>query len=422
MQCRKERRHAEHRSDNLAHGCAQKALLMIPKAITQLLAEDFDRLVADQVEEGNQLDFKQAAVGGTDADKKRFAADVCAFANTRGGDIVIGVREVRGVAIEVAPLAIDPDQETLRLQNMIADSFDPRIVGVQIAPVAYGAGHVLVVRVPQSVQGLHRSKHDQHFHIRESRSNRHLDVASLITRVDMLRGQRDRRETFIAERYASVLTNRTPVALRSGPKVMVHVFRVHSAFGAEMLNVVPAAAAGALPVPTLVQGGVDFRMTFEGPMHHAPINDGRTRAFTLVHHNGVLEATWKVADPREGRIEILAETLETQVLNFVRALIERARELLALDVPLVVRIALVGAEGAVVVTNNRELRRHYEDDIPLTPIDRTALQLPDVLVNDWPGVDLPELFRPAFDRLWQASGFLRSYQYIEQDDRFAWQG
>lgn len=395
---------------------------MIPKAITQLLPEDFDRLVVDQVQEGNQLDFKQAAVGGTDADKKKFAADVCAFANTRGGDIVIGVREVGGAAVEVVPLAIDPDQETLRLQNMIADSFDPRIVGVRIAPVAYGAGHVLVVRVPQSVQGLHRSKLDQHFHIRESRSNRHLDVASLITRVDVLRGQRDRREDFIAERYAAVLTNRTPVVLRPGPKVMVHVFQAHSAFGADMLNVVPAANAGALPIPTLAQGGMDFRMTFEGPMHHTPINDGRTRAFTLVHHAGVLEGAWKVADPREGRIEVPAETFETQVLNFVRELIERARGLLTLDVPVVVRIALVGAEGAVVVTNNRELRRHYEEDTPLTPIDRTALQLPDVLVNDWPAADLPELFRPAFDRLWQASGFLRSYQYIEQDGRFVWQG
>jgi len=64
---------------------------MIPKAITQLLPADFDRLVADRVQEGSQLDFKQALVGGTDGDKKKFAVDVCAFANTRGGDIVIGV-------------------------------------------------------------------------------------------------------------------------------------------------------------------------------------------------------------------------------------------------------------------------------------------------------------------------------------------
>ncbi len=395
---------------------------MIQKAITQLQREDFDRLVADRVQEGNQLDFKQALVGSTDADKKKFAADVCAFANTRGGDIVIGVRETRGVAVEVVPLAMDPDQETLRLQNMIADSFDPRIVGVQIAPVAYGDGHVLVVRVPQSVQGLHRSKLDQQFHIRESRSNRHLDVASLITRVDMLRGQRDRRDEFFAQRYAAVLTNRTPVALRAGPKVMVHVFQAHAAFGADMLDVSPAAAAGAMPVPTLGQGGADFRMTFEGPMHHTAINDGMTRGFTLVHHNGVLEGAWKVADLREGRTEVVAEAVETHVLGFVRALIERTRGLLTFDVPLVVRVALVGAEGAVVVTSNRELRRHFEEDVPLSPIDRTALQLPDVLVNDWPVADLAELFRPAFDRLWQASGFLRSYQYQEHNGRFVWQG
>jgi len=48
--------------------------------------------------------------------------------------------------------------------------------------------------------------------------------------------------------------------------------------------------------------------------------------------------------------------------------------------PLVLLIALLGAEGAVVAANIRQLRRCYEDDTPLTPI--TALQLSDVLVYD----------------------------------------
>ena len=395
---------------------------MIPKPLTELQPTDFDRLVTNRVQEGNQLDFKQAVVGGTDADKKKFAADVCAFANTRGGDIVFGVREAGGTAVEVLPLAVDPDRETLRLQNMVADSFDPRMVGVQIVPVAYGTGHVIVVRVPQSVQGLHRSRHDQHFHIRESRSNRQLDVASLTTRVDVLRGQRDRREDFLAQRYAAVLTGRTPVALMPGPKMMVHIFQANSAFGAEMLDVSPVASAGSLPVPTLNHGALDFRMTFEGPMHHTPIRDGMTRAFTLAHHDGVLEGVWKVADPRDGRIEVPAESVETQVIAFLRSVIERARQVLTLDVPLAIRVALVGAVGAVVVTSNRALRQHVEEDTPLSPIDRTVLQLPDVLVNEWPAADLPELFRPVFDRLWQASGYQRSYQYQETAGRFVWQG
>ena len=51
---------------------------MIAKSIQDIVPADIDALVANAVEEGNQLDFKGALVGGTREDKKEFVADVCA--------------------------------------------------------------------------------------------------------------------------------------------------------------------------------------------------------------------------------------------------------------------------------------------------------------------------------------------------------
>jgi hypothetical protein len=78
---------------------------MIRKAINAIERADIDRLVEGAVEESNQLDFKEAPVGPTRDDKKEFVADVCAFANTSGGDLVFGIREDgAGAAHEVVPL------------------------------------------------------------------------------------------------------------------------------------------------------------------------------------------------------------------------------------------------------------------------------------------------------------------------------
>ncbi|ARL22916.1 helix-turn-helix domain-containing protein [Burkholderia pseudomallei] len=65
---------------------------MVPKAINAIERADIDRLVADAVEEGNQLDFKEALVGATRDERKEFVADVCAFANANGGDLAFGNR------------------------------------------------------------------------------------------------------------------------------------------------------------------------------------------------------------------------------------------------------------------------------------------------------------------------------------------
>jgi hypothetical protein len=46
------------------------------------------------------------------------------------------------------------------------------------------------------------------------------------------------------------------------------------------------------------------------------------------------------------------------------------------------------------------------------PIDRNVLLLPDVVVEEY-GQDSAAVLRPAFDAVWQASGFLRSGNYDE---------
>ena len=392
---------------------------MIPKAINAIERADIDRLVADAVEEGNQLDYKEALGGATRDERKEFVADVCAFANASGGDLVFGIREDgAGTAREALPLRINADEEVLRLENVIADSIEPKLYGVRFRTVAFEQGLVLVVRVPRSIRGIHRSKLDQHFWVRETRSKRALDLPAVVSRIEGQLGRREKLENFLAERYASILTGRLPIPLRDGPKMVVHIIP-EVGFVEEGVDVREVSDAGLFPYPAR-SNGADFRMTYDGPMHHSPIVDGRIRAYSLVHHSGIIEGCWKAADADPAQVHIGAETVELHLLRYINDALPRIVETLSVDLPLTVRSALIGAEGAILQSENANIRIDF-DEQRLSAIDRPSLVLPDVYLEQWP-TDLPKSFQNSFDRLWQAAGYKRSYQYQVRQGRLTWIG
>src|ERR1700730_9016759 len=65
-------------------------------------------------------------------DYGEYLADVSSFANTTGGDIIIGMTAEEGVPTGFAPLQIDRDAEILRLDNIARSGLQPRIFGLDI--------------------------------------------------------------------------------------------------------------------------------------------------------------------------------------------------------------------------------------------------------------------------------------------------
>jgi predicted HTH transcriptional regulator len=84
--------------------------------------------------------------------------DVSSFANTHGGDLVIGIEEKGGLARKVPGVAgVNPDTELQRLESLARDGIEPRIVGLQMKAVSVtGGGIVFVIRVPRSWNPPHR--------------------------------------------------------------------------------------------------------------------------------------------------------------------------------------------------------------------------------------------------------------------------
>ncbi|WP_145925935.1 helix-turn-helix domain-containing protein [Shinella sp. HZN7] len=125
--------------------------------LEQVQEADVQQLVADGQTEGMHVEFKRDMYGNSDADKKEFLKDLSSFANSAGGQLVVGIDEAQGVASGVFPIAGDPDATLQRLEQIVRAAIEPRIVGVQMRAVAIAAGgFVYIVRVPKSWNPPHR--------------------------------------------------------------------------------------------------------------------------------------------------------------------------------------------------------------------------------------------------------------------------
>lgn len=146
-------------------------------------------LVSRQIEEDIDLDFKRALYELRGSNAREFAKDIAAFANTRGGLIVIGIDETDagGVANELVPVAFPTEAELeRRLADAVANYSAPRAlfrVRRVPSPGDPNKGFVLIF-VPKSTLAPHAIRDEERlrFVVREQRQARNLaehEVATL---------------------------------------------------------------------------------------------------------------------------------------------------------------------------------------------------------------------------------------------------
>jgi Putative DNA-binding domain len=197
---------------------------MIPKPIGQIGTVDLQALVADAVAESKTIEYKQEMPGGTREEKIKSLAAVSSFANTAGGDLLIGVPAQDGIPTAVSGIAVPSiDDEKLRLESLLADCIEPRIPRIEIAAVPCSSGqHALVVRAHRSWLAPHRVKLNDKFYGRNSAGKYPLDVSELRSAFVLSETATERIRAFRAERLIKITARENFIGLPDGPVMVIH--------------------------------------------------------------------------------------------------------------------------------------------------------------------------------------------------------
>lgn len=182
---------------------------MLPTQLDSVDEGHLNALVTNGVLESRSLEFKAKLVWGTESERKEFLADVSAFANGGGGDLVLGIEEDNGAASKIVGLdSFDPDKDVLKMESMIRDGIKPRIVGIRPRPVVLGNGRrVVIVRVPNSLNRPHMVafKNWSRFFSRHSNGKYQLDVDDLRSAFVASQSIAERIGQFRIERIDAIL-------------------------------------------------------------------------------------------------------------------------------------------------------------------------------------------------------------------------
>jgi hypothetical protein len=370
--------------------------------LEQIEEKHLQSLIETGAAESLWVEYKRDTYGGNDDARAEFLADISSFANTSGGDLLIGMEANQGVPIEVNPFTDPADSELLRLNQMAQTGLQPRIPKLPMKVVQVeGGGSVLIIRAPRSYNAPHRVifKNKNRFWARSGGGKYEPDVDHLreiFTRAPHLA---ERMRDFRFERVAQIAAGNTPVPMRYEGRLVLHVIPF-SAF-----DLRPTFSfQNAVDNPNWVKFSHTYpifpltnRINFDGflTLTEPDTDKAKHSNYVQVFRTGAIEF---VTSPMvTGQNWINAQTLDAYIVkstrNFATALHKCGAE-----PPLAVMVSLTGIKSA-------QLSPGF--DFPETVlIDRDQLQCAEVILEDVPSgdPDCAKKLRPILDQIANAAG------------------
>lgn len=385
--------------------------------LESIIESDLQDLVHNKVLENKTLEYKEDLPGNSDKDKKEFLADISAFANAAGGDLIYGIKEVDGEPIEVCGLQIpNVDAEKLRLENIIRDGVEPRISGLSIRAIPVQTSKVaIIIRIPRSWALPHmvNFKMRPQFYSRNSAGKYPLDISEIRAAFALSETVTERIRNFRVERLSKIVSGETPVSLYDDPKIVLHITSIGAFDPAVKFDMSSLPRDHRLD-PIYLRGNKE-RYNFDGFLVYRQNDDSECAySYVQVFRNGSIEAVDAYMIHERGDKHYISPEYEEKLLQALPRYLGVQKQL-GVELPLFLMVSLLGVSGYTMYVDSMVF---FHDIYEYHPIDRDALLVPEMLVENYES-DPTEVMKPIFDAIWNAAGWPRSMNY---DNEGNWVG
>ena len=132
--------------------------MFLTKPVSELEYEDIEDLTSSGEPESIILDYKKT-ISGSERDKAELAKDICAFANSQGGYLIIGIEEKKGKPVHPpcgTKRMLEEQKAEEWLEQVIISNVAQRVItDIKVITVPKSDLCIIVVYVPMSVRMPH---------------------------------------------------------------------------------------------------------------------------------------------------------------------------------------------------------------------------------------------------------------------------
>lgn len=375
---------------------------MIYKKFEEVGIDDIHQLQMNSVQEGKTIEYKLSLPGGSDQERKEFLADVSSFANTMGGDLIYGIEEENGIPKKIVGVELsDVDAEIRRLDNMIRDGIEPRIITNIKSIATEDSKMILLLRIPKSWNSPHRvifKRHDK-FYARNSGGKYSLDTSELRLAFTSSYVIEEKIRKFRNERVHTLMFNETPIPLEPGPKIILHVIPIDALSRNSNYDIFrPNMNSILRPIRAT---GWNSRINFEGLVLFTG-NGSPSYSYVQLYRNGIIEAVnISILSFNSVKKYIPSLAYEEALIESLNNYLEALREM-EVTIPLFCFLSFAGIKGY-----RLGLSSSWQDSYD---IEKENLLLPETIIDNY-DLKAETILKPSFDLVWNACGLQRSFNY-----------
>lgn len=395
--------------------------------ISDIKTLDITKL-ATKYSENHFLDFKEYcplyAGGGKpdDAIETDFIKDVSAFANTKGGFLVYGIREKDKKPVELKPFDI-PILEDLedQLGQLIRSRTEPSFHGYKFYPIQMqDEKYIFIVAV---------DKHEKHpiaiklagknyyelYHRSVERSNIPLKYNELVDAIVVSNSRKRKIKEFRKQRIKEIIEQSPSV--KSDAKIVLHLISQDALVEDKNCYDVEQFYDNYQKLHPIEFVSLTRDINSDGfKIYEHSADSIQEVAYVQVYRSGIIEAldpyTLRQKHILENILLIPGGVFEAKIINAIHRYLSAFKQM-QINLPVSIGITLIGIKGFKIAVSNNLIdlaaKRPINEDLLLLP----EMEIPNV---DLSRAELAKLMKKTFDKIWQAFGYTKSINYCESGD------